>query len=70
MRPDGAGTDERVTPEQGRRRRPTDSMEWHIIKFAIAFAVVTTLIWGGIYFSKRAVMPDLSNAADAGQPSP
>ncbi|HVF10896.1 MAG TPA: hypothetical protein VNA16_08845 [Abditibacteriaceae bacterium] len=71
MRPDGAGTDERATPRTGRRRpRTADSFERDIIMCAAAFAILVIIVWGGIYLSRRAVMPDINQIETAGQQQP
>ena len=62
MRPDGAGTDERVSPEERRRFfSSSDSLERGIFKLALLFALISTIGWGAFFLSKRAAMPDLSS---------
>ena len=62
MRPDGAGTDERVPPEERRRFfSSSDSLERDIFKLALLFALISSLGWGVYFLSKRAAMPDLSS---------
>ena len=71
MRPDGAKTDERATTQRGRcRPRSADSLERDIILCAVVFAIVVIIAWGGIYLSKRAVMPDINAAESALQQQP
>ncbi len=68
MRPDGAGTDERISPEERRRQlKPTDSLERDVLKVAVVFAVLSLIVWGWFYLSKRATLPDMSGANSAVQ---
>lgn len=61
MRPDGAGTDERLTPiERARRPKPSGSLEADIFKIALIFAILSLLVWGTVFLSQRAHLPDLS----------
>ncbi len=60
MKPDGIGTDERVATEK-RRSQTAPSIERDVMRLALAFALLATLILGSYYFSKRARMPDLSS---------
>ena len=71
MRPDGAGTDERVAPENRRRQlKPGDSLERGVLKLAVAFAIVSLIGWGWFYLSKRTALPDLSENNPALQQAP
>ena len=71
MRPDGAGTDERIAPENGKRQlKPTDSLERDVLKLAVIFAIISLLGWGWFYLSKRATLPDLSENNPALQQAP
>ena len=60
MKPDGLGTDERITAD---KKRPpmAPSIERDVMRLALAFALLASLILGGYYYSKRAKMPDLSS---------
>jgi hypothetical protein len=59
MKPDGVGTDERVAPEK--RRAPSSSIERDVMRLALVFTLIASLLLGGYYYSKRAKMPDLSS---------
>ena len=61
MRPDGAGTDERLTPEErARQSKPRASLDADIFKLALLFALVSLIVWGTVFLSQRAHLPDLS----------
>lgn len=61
MRPDGAGTDERLTPEErARRPKPPRTLEADVFKIALIFALLSLLVWGTVFLSQRARLPDLS----------
>lgn len=60
MKPDGLGTDEHLPPQQ-RRGQTTPSVERDVMRLALLFAVIVTLVLGAYYFSNRAKMPDLSS---------
>jgi hypothetical protein len=60
MKPDGAGTDERLSPDELRRLKKNSSVENDVMRLAVVFAVVASLILGAYYLSNRATMPDLS----------
>ena len=60
MKPDGSGTDERLTPDK-KHQKSASSVEQDVMRLALIFAVIATLILGAYYFSKRARMPDLSS---------
>lgn len=71
MRPDGAGTDERAPQgEKWPRPKSADALERHLITCAIAFAIIVGLALGGIYLSKRAVMPNIDENLAAQQEQP
>jgi len=59
MKPDGLGTDEPVSRLEKRRTAP--SVERDVMRLALMFTLLVTLILGAYYFSKRAKMPDLSS---------
>ena len=62
MRPDGAGTDERLTAaDKARQSKPPVSMEADIFKLALFFALLSLLVWGTVFLSQRAHLPDLSS---------
>ncbi|MDQ3814480.1 MAG: hypothetical protein M3347_11075 [Armatimonadota bacterium] len=69
MRPDGQGTDERVTPtSRWRRARSGNSLERDMILLAVAFAVLALLGWGAVYLSKRATQPSEDTDTTSQQP--
>ena len=59
MKPDGLGTDEPVSRLEKRPTAP--SVERDVMRLALVFALIASLILGGYYYSKRAKMPDLSS---------
>ena len=59
MKPDGLGTDEPVSRLE--KRPATPSVERDVMRLALAFTLIVSLILGAYYFSKRAKMPDLSS---------
>jgi predicted secreted protein len=59
MKPDGVGTDERLAPTE--KRRSSASVERDVMRLALIFTLIASLILGGYYYSKRAKMPDLSS---------
>lgn len=59
MKPDGVGTDEPVSRLEKRRAAP--SVERDVMRLAIIFTLLVTLVLGAYYFSNRAKMPDLSS---------
>ena len=61
MRPDGAGTDERITPEERRKAKPPPSVERDVMRLAIIFTLVAAFIYGAYFLRNRATMPDLSS---------
>ncbi len=62
MRPDGAGTDERITPEERKKlSTPTNRLEADVFKLAVIFALISLVVWGTVFLSQRATMPDLSS---------
>lgn len=69
MKPDGTGTDERIGPQK-RRTQTASSVERDVMRLALIFAVVASLVLGGYYYSKRAKMPDLSSDNPALQEAP
>ncbi len=65
MRPDGAGTDERLKPEERKQlskklAAPTNALEADVFKLAVIFALISLVVWGTVFLSQRATMPDLS----------
>lgn len=59
MKPDGLGTDERVAPDK--QRSTGSSIERDVMRLALIFTLIASVILGGYYYSKRAKMPDLSS---------
>ncbi len=63
MKPDGKGTDERV-PGGARRPQAGSDFERKILKLPVAFAIVSLIVWGAVYLSRRVNLPDQSGASD------
>ncbi len=68
MKPDGLGTDEHIAKDK-KRSQTASSVERDVMRLALAFALISSLILGGYYYSKRAKMPDLSSDNPALQES-
>ena len=61
MKPDGAGTDERISPEEQRRLKHEENrIDRDVMKLAIAFTVLAAIVCGTFFLRNRATMPDLS----------
>jgi hypothetical protein len=71
MRPDGAGTDERIPPEERRKNRyASNSVERDVMRIAIIFSLVALAVWGTVYLRNRATLPDLDANNPALQETP
>lgn len=54
MRPDGQGTDERVTPEMQRRlTKPGNTIERDVIRLAVTITVLAVIIYGVVTIIKQ-----------------
>jgi hypothetical protein len=71
MRPDGAGTDERIPPEERRKNRDaSNSVERDVMRIAVIFSLVALAVWGTVYLRNRATLPDLDANNPALQETP
>ena len=64
MRPDGQGTDERITQLDKKQRKSVNSLERDMFKVALIFTVIAIVVWTAVYLSKRSYEPNQIEGAD------